>query len=309
MRFNVPWLLFICCALVVGCTDSHASDVDAGSLSADADIEGADAADRPDGTFTAADGGGVADANVLHDGASALDSGEAPGGDAGSATNPIGTGCASDADCGESGACLTDVYGYVGGYCTARCESTADCGSGAVCLPGTGDTPYCYNECTVNEDCRSGYACGHWMGYPSACVPGCRGDAECGDGATCLDPGYGAPRCATAGVVTGDSCALDSDCGVSDHCASETATGFPSGACVRFGCDPATNSGCDTGSVCVNHPAYGPTCMRECADDAACRAGYECNASGHFCAPTCTSSSDCTDGRTCDPFSGLCYAP
>lgn len=99
----------------------------------------------------------------------------------------VGAGCASNADCGEGGLCLTD---WPDGYCTKECTSAA-CPGGEPCYGGD-DGKYCFASCAAPDEgqstCRGDYVCYADAGG-SLCYPVCDVVA-CGEGSTCDESGY-----------------------------------------------------------------------------------------------------------------------
>jgi hypothetical protein len=73
---------------------------------------------------------------------------------------PIGSPCASSADCG-TGAFFCDLD-HPNGYCKADCHKDADCPTGSVCAAAGLVSPgECHKRCTSAADCRAseGYVC------------------------------------------------------------------------------------------------------------------------------------------------------
>lgn len=141
-------------------------------------------------------------------------------------------------------------------------------------------------------------------------------DAGPGDDDADVDPDTG-PTPPPAGAP-GSACATDDDC-TDGACISEE-DGFLGGYCVVLGCDPDDGSGCPEGSSCLEVGGGQTACFAMCdpsgADDT-CRMGYAC-ASGlgipePICLPGCSDSSDCPEGRECDPSggdgNGVCFDP
>jgi|GEM_PF-4791351 len=106
--------------------------------------------------------------------------------------------------------------------------------------------------------------------------------------------------------------------------------GSTGGGCVGFGCAgengfggtfTGPNCGNGTGSCtpCLNDPQCPPdqhcspflnnVCV-QCAvkGSSQCKVGYNCDVFLGRCAPGCDSTSDCNDGRVCEPNSGTCVS-
>jgi hypothetical protein len=85
--------------------------------------------------------------------------GSGGGGVAASQKLPIGSPCASDADCGGAGfMCMTD---HPGGYCVKMCDISnhdANCPSDSICQ-FDGTSGECHLKCASTGDCRTGYMC------------------------------------------------------------------------------------------------------------------------------------------------------
>lgn len=110
-----------------------------------------------------------------------------------SASNKIGTPCASTIDCGTDGraACQTESGdNYKGGYCFMEpCNDIEVCPPGATCVSLGGESPGCFKSCTKDDDCRKaeGYVCQLFSTTPPigygptdhACAFPCTRDADC----------------------------------------------------------------------------------------------------------------------------------
>ncbi|MEM9195244.1 MAG: hypothetical protein AAGF12_39090 [Myxococcota bacterium] len=226
----------------------------------------------------------------------------------------IGTPCRSDDDC-DGRFC---IEGSGIGYCSWVCAADQPCPDGAQCAFFNGaSVGSCLLPCTpagpgMMDSCLPGFVCSAGFGTPGpVCLSGCADDMDCDPGQRC-GPGFvaGVGRCFTPSVAEATPCASNAECSIGQFCLSEAAAGFPGGACLTFGCDQATGSGCSTGFECIPYPfTAGGVCLPGCADSTACRAGYECRPSPRgpsACVPRCATNADCSDGRVCDFLSGYC---
>jgi hypothetical protein len=92
---------------------------------------------------------------------------------------PTGAPCTENNGCVANNTdpfCLSEMFGFTGGYCSEFCDIFADdCSPGAVCLDiGASSVGLCFDACQQDADCRPGYGCG-----PGACVPV---EEVCGNG-------------------------------------------------------------------------------------------------------------------------------
>ncbi len=233
--------LLPCFVLATGCGggDVHLGDPDA-------DAAGIDA---PDATIPAIDA--------------------APGPDAGPPPpGSAGLPCEFAEEC-IGDACIFDIEGFPGGYCTAEgCDLAsphASCsafGPDAVCIDSVGGG-FCFDGCDpAGFDCRDQYACG-LVGGQVVCFP------------HVLGGGFG---------EVGDPCFDFEDC-TGDACLGEF-DGFPDGYCTDFACAPGFPCVSLGDGVCVDIDGIG-LCLDVCKSHADCRDGYECfpSAAGDFCIP------------------------
>ena len=72
----------------------------------------------------------------------------------------IGLPCATMANCGTGFACLTDLMGWPGGYCSTACVTDANCPGRSLCWKAEAQAR-CARVCSVDADCRvlDGYGC------------------------------------------------------------------------------------------------------------------------------------------------------
>ncbi len=192
-------------------------------------------------------------------------------------TCTAGTGRLGD-DCSRNGAgdCLTGLcldYGQVK-LCSASCTSNADCSAAGVgygCCSLSADGSH-FDCSTPPSGGASGVCAPTGGNFGDDCTPG---QPPCHSG-MCLDIG-------TARLCT-QSCQQDSDCPQSFHCegGQDTATGDSVNICF-----PAGGGG--QGADCTFGPAA-------CASRLCIKSGAQ-----NICTVPCKSSSDCSDGWTCDP--------
>ncbi len=206
-----------------------------------------------------------------------------------------------------------------GGYCSNTCSTDADCPSDSTCVTvGHGGQSLCFSNCdpaATERTCRAGYGCSSSFMIPgNVCFPGCTDNSDCPGTSEC-DPtgGFGgAGSCFDPSASIGDACTGDAECQSGGFCLGEDFAGWPAGACIGFGCDPAAGTGCDADAVCIpGGGGGGGACVIACSADSDCRGAYTCKASSEFpdrsfCQPACASDSDCSGGRVCNPALGTC---
>jgi len=180
---------------------------------------------------------------------------------------------------------------------------------------------FCLDECDLaspERSCRMGYGCATSFMLPApVCIPGCTDESDCSDGLACDPMGgfVGAGSCYDPTSSLGDACADVADCPSSSYCLTEDEAGWPGGACIGFGCDPDSGTGCDGDAVCLRGGGGGGgACADGCSIDSDCRDGYSCEPSAEhpeltYCAPACTDDAQCTGGRVCNPAAGTCDVP
>ena len=192
----------------------------------------------------------------------------------------IGSSCATDADCGGEGLCLSWLPG---GYCTQpACGTDAPCPVDTICAPihheGVEGT-VCLAACDNLGDCRveDGYACDR----DGTCWPG-------GDGLG-LYP-------------LGGECMLDTECGADfgavcypEHYADQL-TGFTDGYCIVWECN--AGAPCPPDGICMDVNQDSSACFLACETQEDCRSGYYCHASG-VCLAGCSSALDCPRKHVC----------
>jgi len=271
-----------CSVLVVGCGESHSTDTDAG---------------------------------ITFDATPAPDTGVTPEIDAGPPVTEgdVGEPCGAMGDCESF--CIDEGDGFPDGYCTAPCDADNPCPTGSTCTPIGRGMSICLAECDPDaamRSCRAGYGCADSFMLPGpVCLPGCTDDTDCPEGTMC-DPAAGlGGECFDPGAAVGDECTESAQCPMDGFCLAEDFGGWPGGACVGFGCDPDSGTGCGDDAMCLRSGRGGGLCVRACDSGTDCREGYDCVASGEFpertyCGPACTSSDQCSDGRVCNPGVGVC---
>ncbi|AKF08221.1 Multiple EGF-like-domain protein 3 precursor [Sandaracinus amylolyticus] len=274
-------------ALVVGCGESRTTDADAAIV---IDLDGA-----------------------------MLDAGQ----DAGPPSN-IGAACSDEStatDCtGGADTCIADPDYFPDGYCTLECGSDEDCGEGGICSDFFGPS-FCVDACDAagTDQCRDGQGC--TLDHPMLPLPfclggGCEEDRECPEGLRCDPDGgdLGEGNCYDPTASIGEPCEDESACPMSALCLSEALGGWPSGACIATGCDPAASGSCGADAHCLpSAGGGGGLCVDACATAEDCRAGYTCRGTSTYpdrltCQPAC-SDADCTAGRVCNEVLGTCDDP
>jgi hypothetical protein len=81
---------------------------------------------------------------------------------------PIGSRCASAAQCGTMPFDCSFSDGNLGGYCTKPCTTDGDCPPDALC-----HLHLCRRRCMNDSECRQseGYFCAPLPAIPAACEP------------------------------------------------------------------------------------------------------------------------------------------
>lgn len=283
MKYAIGFTLLSVVLATAGCGESHSSEEDAG-ITFDAT--------RPPDT-----------------GMVEVDAGPSTEGD-------IGQPCGTMADCESF--CITEEDGFTGGYCTAACDVDNPCPSGATCTPVGRGQSICLADCdpaAETRSCRMGYGCASSFMLPGpVCLPGCTDDTDCAEGTMCDPDGGTAGQCFDPTASFGDACTSEDQCPEDGFCLNESWAGWPGGACIGFGCDPDTGTGCADGTVCLRSARGGGICLDSCGEGDACREGYSCEADTEFtdrmfCAPGCTDDAQCSGGRVCNPGTGICDVP
>ena len=228
---------------------------------------------------------------ALSDGcATTLDCGACPEGTAceghqcvPSTTRPTGGPCVSDEECaGFNGERRCAQGDFKGGYCTNACAHDNDCAPGSHCTTEeVGDTAICVRNCTADSDCRAdGYRCQNadgstladgTTGPPDECFPAATGDLPVGS------------ACDAIWQCAGGDCLTEGSFPNSQG-TFETVP-LPGGYCSPGMCVPIFLP-CPAGAVCGDSMQ----CMKPCAGDGDCRAGYHCIPSGFtsvilYCSP------------------------
>lgn len=167
---------------------------------------------------------------------------------------------------GGTGAICAPAPLYKDGYCTRTgCDpGTCSVGSGVCLLGGINrdGTNTCIKTCRVMTDCRDGYKCETFEEQGiKACIPGA----------------------SQTGLLKfdGDACVDSTEC-EGGTCLS-SGNGWPNGHCTTTGCTNTQSCATD-GSVvnkCLDTSETPNICLRSCAADAECRAGYTCEPSAN----------------------------
>lgn len=229
----------------------------------------------------------------------------------GTGTAPVGSACASAADCAGD-ACIME---FPGGYCTdVNCDldapttSCASAGGDALCLP-TGEpgmeVGICADRCDpamMSADCRPEYECVELDAESSICLPRpvCgNGEVERGEECDPPDPMVCSETCQGFGTApVGAACESATDC--AGNACITAMDGWPNGYCSQAPCDldPLMTMACASAGgdgVCVDVAMMGEPPFGICADRCGplaptpdCRPGYTCMLFGTemVCAPT-----------------------
>jgi hypothetical protein len=154
----------------------------------------------------------------------ALGNGDAGGGGSGTSAFDLGNPCTASGDC-SSGVCLAQVPNTenIGGLCSSGCASNADCGSVGACLtdPSRTFAEACYRRCTSPSDC-AGLPC-VWE------VQAGSGICETIPTTLCLAVG-GSTQCVSCGAI--DCCNEYTSCVVDLTCGKDFAS-CATGACLN----------------------------------------------------------------------------
>lgn len=221
----------------------------------------------------------------------------------------VGAPCEAAMDCTGDAACIP-APDFPGGYCTIDCAAV-DCPTGSLCVPVDRTNTICLDECdpaAATRQCRAGYGCAETM-FGAICVPGCTDDTDCPTDTQCDTSGGNGGSCYAPGASVGDACVDDTMCPAGGFCYAEDFAGWPGGACVQFGCDAASGSGCPADSTCIPGRRSG-LCVADCMIDADCRTGYRCAdnaalAGTKYCAPILAASDI---GQPCSGMAGVACA-
>jgi hypothetical protein len=196
----------------------------------------------------------------------------------------------------RNGACVTvagttcSPYKCNGDSCANSCSATDQCTTGNLCLDGSCGKKPLGGICSRGEDCTSGF-CAQGVCCSSACTSSCFSCNQAGTAGQCLAVPMGAPDpgggCRDEGAGT---CGNDGTCNGTGACRK-----YASGTvCAAAKCQTGTfttQSTCDGAGVC------------RAGEQRAC-SPYVCNTGGTACFGSCTESSQCITGRTCEM--GMC---
>ncbi|MCB9644879.1 MAG: hypothetical protein H6728_17545 [Myxococcales bacterium] len=178
--------------------------------------------------------------------------------------------CNSPCDCVQGEACTN-------GFCAATsstpvfCCSAPGCTPGATCFDSNNLRGTCPRSCSNNCDCNQGERC-----VQGTCT------AQFGAGYCCSKPGCPANfSCTNTNGTTGrcpvQTCTSACNCNQGEDCRNGQCTRvFPPVYCCA-------NTGCPTGSACINAQGQWSTCGGQ---------------------PACTSACDCNQGEDC--YRGQC---
>lgn len=181
--------------------------------------------------------------------------------------------CTSDAQCAEGMVCHAWAVPCATSDCACSSDvPDCDCGPQPVCMPETKSmcTPRYLLPCQEAADCGSGFTC-EQQAAPCACSGGGAEDRpEPMPGAGAAGSGFAPP---------------------------EGAGGQPAG-------DPLPNP-----EPCVCEPTNVFACVPqeiECANDAECPAGWQCEQENQGEAPSCPPGTDCKPAAPLPPARSLC---
>jgi len=197
-------------------------------------------------------------------------------------TTPLGAPCASAADCGAQGACLTQTDGVVwpGGACAISadgpsCALSADPGL----LASADGALWLIAGCEDEASCRDGYRCDVARG---GCVPEALPDEAPAPTPRDLER----PPCA---IALGAPCSVDADCGEGQCLVRGYGETFRGGYCAlaladadAAACEPAQGVPVAWDVLPDGRRTHW---FRRCAGDGECRTG---------------------EGYACDPWWGAC---
>lgn len=178
-------------------------------------------------------------------------------------TLAIGSPCTQQSNCAGAAPFCVANPNFKDGYCSSECQFDNDCPSGSHCGQKDANTGIgsCLDNCTTDADCRSGYQC-YNQDNDSA------GSKECLPSATGTGV-IGAP-CTGVYQCDGDllgACLLSQD-------------GWPNGYCTMTctGLGGLFPDECPTGSVCHGDFLTGSEsmCLKTCTSSTQCRTGYTC---------------------------------
>ncbi len=208
---------------------------------------------------------------------------------------------------------LTGLYRAGAGDCNAdeiTCEQTTDA-TGSQTYSDLEAGTYFFIIEELLAQTGSDYSLTFTYKAPEDCSNGTDDDGDgltdCEDSLDCCQDSACSADAACNGF-DGQPCQADGDC-LGGKCMAEAGYGMPGGLCTRT----CSGSGdCASGFDCftwnaTNEQVCIPLCPSGSSSD--CRSGYLCaGTSDFFCAPDCTTDSQCPDTGTCNPWSGLCEA-
>jgi hypothetical protein len=130
---------------------------------------------------------------------------------------------------------------------------------------------------------------------------GCSAPSDCPNGSTCDSAGLcEVGDCTQTGCVSGYTCTIQNG---SATCVAKTDGGGTDGGKPYSGCFADTDcSGTGAGSKCLNSVCTAPA--NQCADATQCGANEQCVQG--VCTPSCSGTTACPTGYTCDLTNGVC---
>jgi len=209
------------------------------------------------------------------------------GGDMCSVCDASGNGCASSSDL-----CIAEDANATSGYCAPTCTSDSDCASGSTCAQFQDGSGATYQGCYPSSQTCVGWSGGSSTssGSGTSASTGLTSVGSIGSGAG--SAGNTGGTTANPGTTTGS-----------------TSAGATTGTSTTTGSTSAGTTGAGTtgsnGTSGVTVPA-GDTCQ-------SCRATTDCphaneqcvtevDGEAGYCAPACTSDSQCGSGNLCTPM-------
>jgi hypothetical protein len=245
--------------------------------------------------------------------------------------------CGSSADCPAGRVCSGADQ-----TCRALCSRDEECESGhcnaynGFCQPEQ-DGLGLQASCTADDDCKSrfcnpaGSRCtslcqksDNFCPENGVCVSISEGDDQGGCYPPCVDENQCDDRtlqCGIVGVPAVSACAIPNaglcigvletysgdcrcgaDCPNDATCYTEEDTGAPKGICIK---QCADESGCDAGYNCTAMGAEPGYCVPRCQSDADCPSGDLCSAATGACLSLCQADEDCFSGQ-CNLYVGRC---
>jgi hypothetical protein len=250
---------------------------------------------------------------------------------------PLGTACTADAQCGDTGRCVTGTRNF----CSRDCMSDAQCGEGGTCRPDSSGQRRCVRGCQSLLDCAKGTSCVAGLGeVESTCQPinlggACSGADRCPIGSTCsgqrtiADTGICVANCSKDTAVCGEAakcaregvdlvcktpCIRDEDCDASQACQPDGScwirSSMQSGAGGSGGFPGGTGGNGGNGGTGGGGDIFGPAGNGQigepCKTLNGCAEGSEPGCilpsgvfPGGYCTALCTQDTDCLPNALC----------